>query len=452
MKRFAIPIAAVVLFFFGGWTLRNKLAADRQGEWVSVARGDLVTGVEVAGTLAAVDSDTLGPPQIPDVWDFKISMLAPEGTDVKKGRPVLAFDTQELQRRLDENRAVAEQAKKEIEKKRAGVKLRCEDDRLLLAEAEARMRKSSLKLEAPPDIIGVKERKEVELESALAKREVASIKSRLASFERGAAAEIRLLESKQHTAEAIVARSESAIRQMTVTAPRDGTVVYIADQRGEKKKVGDTVWKGLRAIEIPDLHRMKANGEVDEADAGKIAIGQRVTLRLDAHPDDEFHGTIAQASRTVQRQTGTQNPVKVLRVEIKLDRTDPAKMRPGMRFQGSVELARARNVMLLPRNAVFMTDRGPVAYRRGLISVDTIPLKLGHENDEFVEVKSGLTKDDRVLVEKKKDQSATIQWKIGVRVSPSRKRVIASEPQASRRISFACGRCLDSRRSPGMTP
>src|SRR5205823_9066277 len=106
MRSHAIPIAAVVLFFFGGWTLRNKLTADRQGEWVNVARGDLVTGVEVTGTLAAVESDILGPPQIPDVWDFKISMLAPEGTEVKKGRPLLAFDTTNLQHRLDENRAL----------------------------------------------------------------------------------------------------------------------------------------------------------------------------------------------------------------------------------------------------------------------------------------------------------------------------------------------------------
>jgi len=400
MKRFAIPVAAVALFFFGGWTLHNKLAADRQGEWVNATRGDLVTGVEVTGVLAAVETDALGPPQIPDVWDFKISMLAPEGADVKKGRPVLGFDTTELQRKLDENRAVAEQAKKEIEKKHADVALRREDDRLQLAEAEARARKSALKLEAPPDIIGVKERKEVELENALAKREVASIKSRLASFERAAAAEIKLLESKQSTAEGIVQRAESAIRQMTVVAPRDGTVVYISDMRGEKKKVGDTVWKGIRAIEIPDLKRMKANGEVDEADAGKIAIGQRVTLRLDAHPDDEFHGTIVKAARTVQQQTGTKNPVKVLRVEIALDRTDPAKMRPGMRFQGSVELARVRNSVLIPRNAVFMTEKGPVAYRRGVFDVDTVPLKLGRENDESVEVKAGLKAGDRVLVEK----------------------------------------------------
>src|SRR3954467_4577479 len=104
LVRVWLPIAAVALFFFGGWTLRNKLAADRQGDWVRVTRGDLITGVEVTGTLAPIETDSLGPPQLPDVWDFKISMLAPEGIEVKQGRPVLGFDTTDLQRKLDENR------------------------------------------------------------------------------------------------------------------------------------------------------------------------------------------------------------------------------------------------------------------------------------------------------------------------------------------------------------
>ena len=60
--RILAPLSAVLLFFFGGWTLRNKLAAARQGEWARATRGDLVTGIDVTGTLAAVDSDLI-------VWD-----------------------------------------------------------------------------------------------------------------------------------------------------------------------------------------------------------------------------------------------------------------------------------------------------------------------------------------------------------------------------------------------
>jgi HlyD family secretion protein len=402
--KILVPLAAVALFLFGGWTLRNKLAADRQGEWVRATRGDLVTGFEVTGTLASLSSDSLGPPPLPDVWDFKISMLAPEGADVKRGQPVLGFDTSELQRRLDEKTAEADQARKQIEKERGDLSLRTKDERLELANAEARLRKSSLKLEAPPDILGINERKAAEIEHDLAKRETVAARSRLNALEAAARARIDLLQSKLQEASSVVAQTQDSIRQMMRTAPRDGTVVYATNWRGEKKKVGDSCWKAERVVEIPDLNRMKAEGEVDEVDAGRVAVGQRVTLRLDAHPDEELHGTITMAARTVQRKRGTQDPVKVLRVDVALDKTDPATMRPGMRFQGTIELGRIKNAVLIPREAVSVSSAGPFVYRRSALNVDPVPVKLGRQNDKSVEVLQGVASGDRVLVPKEKDE------------------------------------------------
>ncbi len=341
----AVGIAIIAVLLGAGWT-RNKLAADRQGDWVRVSRGDLITGIDVTGTLSAVDSGSFGPPQVNDVWEFKISMVAAEG----------------------------------------------------------RLRKAQLKLEGPPDILASKDRKQIELDFGLAKEETESIRQRIASFERAASARIALLTSKQHTADAIVTAAQNTIKAMTIMAPRNGTIVYVTNWRGDKKKVGDTCWRMERVIEIPDLARMVGKGEVDESDAGKVAVGQRVVFNLDAHPDEEFAGTISEASRTVGKRQGTTDPIKVLKVDIKLDRTDPAKMRPGMRFHGTVELARAKNALLIPRNAVFVTDRGPVAYRRGTFSVTAMPLTLGGENEKSVEVLRGLSASDRVLVPKTGDK------------------------------------------------
>ncbi len=401
--RVLLPATIVTLFVGGGWTLRNQLAADRQGDWVRVTRGDLVTGIEVAGTLASSEGGSFGPPQVGDYWDFKISMMAPEGSEVTAGRPILSFDTTELQKRLDVKSAEAESARKEIEKRGADLRLRREDERLKLAEAEASLRKASLKLEAPPDIIGSKERKQVELDHGLARRQVDDGKERIADLERAAAAEITLLESKLHAASSVVASTQDAISRMTVHAPRNGTVVYATNWRGEKKKVGDSCWRMERVMEIPDLNRLMAQGDVDEVDAGKVVVGQRVAFHLDAHPDEEFRGTIRKAARTVQQAMGTKDPLKVLRVEIALDRCDPAKMRPGMRFAGKVELGRIREVLLVPRAAVFLSPHGPVAYRRGAFGVDAIPLRLGAQNEEFVTVLSGLAATDRVMVPKKNE-------------------------------------------------
>jgi multidrug efflux pump subunit AcrA (membrane-fusion protein) len=150
---------------------------------------------------------------------------------------------------------------------------------------------------------------------------------------------------------------------------------------------------------------MLAKGDVDEVDAGKVSVGQRVSFRLDALPDELFHGTITKAARTVQQKQGTRDPLKILRVEVALDKTDPAKMRPGMRFKGTIELSRVKNALLIPRKAVFVSDEGkPIVHRRGAFSVDPVAVELGRENEEFVEVKKGLSPGDRVLVGKSEEK------------------------------------------------
>jgi HlyD family secretion protein len=358
----------------------------------------------VTGTLVSMSSESLGPPPLADVWDFKIARLAREGTEVKQGDPVLAFDTSELQRKLEEKSAEADEARKQIEKERNDLAIQTKGERLRLAEAEATLRKSELKLEAPPDVTGINEHRATEIEHAVAKREASAVRARLGALERAASARISLLESRMREAQSVVDRTSDAIRRMNVVAPRAGTIVYITNWRGEKKKEGDNVWKAERVIEIPDLTRMKAEGEVDEVDAGRVSVGQRVTLRLDAHPDEEFHGTITTAGRTVQRKKGTQDPLKVLRVEIKLDRTDPVRMRPGMRFQGTIELGRVKNAVLIPREAIFLGDDGPFVHRRTAVGVDEVRVKLGGENSERVQVLSGISAGDRVLVTQSGDE------------------------------------------------
>src|SRR5262249_43223788 len=153
------------------------------------------------------------------------------------------------------------------------------------------------------------------------------------------------------------------IARMTIQAPRASTVIHVSNWNDQKKKVGDSAWRQDKVIETAVLDEMIANGEVDEVDASKTAVGQRVTLRLDALPDVTFSGRVKDSGKMVQRQS-KKNPLKVVRLKIALDKTDALKMRPGMRFQGTAETERIPHALLIPTNAIFLTDRGPVAYRR----------------------------------------------------------------------------------------
>src|SRR6185295_8867719 len=112
---------------------------------------------------AAVNSTPIGPPQMADVFDFKISMMAPEGTDVRAGAPVLAFDTGELERKLLEKRAESESAAKRIEKKEKDAEMARKNDELRLAEATSRQKKAALELEVPEELVKSQQLKESRL-------------------------------------------------------------------------------------------------------------------------------------------------------------------------------------------------------------------------------------------------------------------------------------------------
>ncbi len=366
------------------------------GGGLRVHRGDLVVTTEVEGTLESVDSELLGPPNIPSTWNYKLSYMAPEGSDVQAGQPVLRFDTTELQRRLLEKTAERDSAATELEKKEIDLARKLRDMELQLARARATLERSRLKVEVPGELQSAKELEEARLDLALAEREVASLEDRLDLTRRAGEAEVRALREKRDRAEERVGEIKGHLERMTVRASRDGTVVYVTDWRGEKKKVGDDVWQALKVIEIPDLTRMQAKGQVDEADAGRVAVGQPVTLRLDAHPETEYRARIAGIARSVgQKDRG--NPLKHVEMTLELEETDIETMRPGMRFQGEIEVERAEDVLLAPAAAVVSTADGPVAFRHGLFGVKKVEPEVGRRNDEVVEIEAGLAAGDLLV-------------------------------------------------------
>jgi HlyD family secretion protein len=400
-RRFLVIGAAGAAVLVGGWVFSRDTI--RRSVWADAERGDLVLTVEVNGVLQAVNSTPVGPPQVPDVYDFKIAMMAPEGTDVAAGTPVLAFDTSELERKLLEKRAESESAGKRIEKKEKDAEMERKNDELRLAEVTSRLRKASLELEVPEDLVKSQQLRESRLNFEDAKREIEFLDAKLAALREADEVMLGSLRSQKQAADHRVREILASIEAMTVKAGRAGTVVYATSWRDEKKKVGDSAWRGERVLEIPDLREMKAEGEVDESDAGKIAVGQKVRFRLEAHPDIEFNGKIASIWSTVSRQSW-RSPVKVVKLVVKLDATDPRKMRPGMRFRGTIETGRIRNALLVPADAVFPRDAGPVAFRKSAVGYARRSLTIGARNEQSVEVTAGLDVGDRVA---RRDLDAT---------------------------------------------
>lgn len=371
-------------------------SAATAGDWVRVERQDLVIGVDLEGELRSVDSTQLGPPPVPRMWNFKIAWLAPEGSEVAEGQPVLRFDTNELQQRLQEEIAKRDQAEKnlekvitDLEKERRGLELR-------LAEAEGAARRARLKLDVPVDITARRETEKSRIDLELAELEIASLESNLEHLEARTEVDIAGYRAKRDRAAARVAKLEGDIGAMTVKAPRAGTVIYVSDWRGQKYKVSDSVWRAAKVVEIPDLSRMMAEAEVAEADIGRAAVDQSVTLTLDAHPDHRYQGRIASIRRAVQTKS-RHNPRKVVKIEVELESTDTERMRPGMRLRGTIETGRIENTLVVPEEAVFPRPEGTVIYLRTLTGEREVRPTFGERNRDAFEVLDGLEEGDRVL-------------------------------------------------------
>jgi len=386
IRRVAVRVILAVVVGCGHRGAAPQLA--------DVKRDDLVVGVEVEGVLQAVDSTDVKPPALGNVWNFKIANLATEGSEVKPGDPVIGFDASEQVRELETMRNEAEAAQKKLDKKRDDAQLARRDDELKIAEAEAALHKATLKTDAPPDLVASVAQREVQLDEQAARLVLEAARHHADQVQRSSSEDVQRLIDKASYARQRVAQLQQTIASMQVTAARAGTIVYAANEAGEKHKVGDGVWRMEDVLQIVGLGHMFGDGQVDEVDMARLAEHQPVVLRLDALPDVQLRGAIASLARTLQAKSNT-DPSKIVKLKIAIDPTT-VPLRPGMRFRGQVEIEHLRGVVQVAADAVFVTADGPVAYRRTGGGFEQVRLELGRRTATMIEVKLGLAPGDRV--------------------------------------------------------
>ena len=207
-------VAAVVAVAAGVATGSAPGNAAGESAWGEVRRADLVLSVPVSGTLAAVDSARLSPPPVAELWEYKIVFLAPEGTAVRRGQPVLGFDASVLERTLLDKVAERDSAQKQLDKQRADLALGQSDGRLHLAEAEADRRRAELAVAVPPELKSRSELAAARADLELAMRKIEYQRHRLRLTADAAAAQLRSLTEQRDRAAARVAEVRAAISRM----------------------------------------------------------------------------------------------------------------------------------------------------------------------------------------------------------------------------------------------
>ncbi len=125
---------------------------------------------------------------------------------------------------------------------------------------------------------------------------------------------------------------------MTVTAPRDGTVLDLIISTGEIASPGATL------LTLADLGRMSLTVYVPENRMGDVWAGQAVTVTVDSFPDRTFGGQVEYVSDVAEftpRNVATKEEREnlVFAVRIRLD-NEGGLLKPGMPADVTFEVAR----------------------------------------------------------------------------------------------------------------
>ncbi|MFA5062630.1 MAG: HlyD family efflux transporter periplasmic adaptor subunit [Candidatus Omnitrophota bacterium] len=241
--------------------------------------------------------------------------------------------------------------------------------------------KNRLEVKAPVngriESILVQEGDEVKLGQALAW---------MSSTERAA-----LLDAAEGQGEAVVKYWKQVYKPIALLAPINGEVIVATTQPGQTVTTADAV------IVLSDHLIVRA--QVDETDIGKIKIDQKALIILDAYPDTKIKASVEH----IYYESETVNNVTIYKVDL-VPENVPEFFRSGMNATVDFIEQSKEKVLLVSVDVVIKHKGENYVLLKASDSKDSIEriVKLGITDDKNVEVVSGLSVNDKIVVRSKK--------------------------------------------------
>jgi HlyD family secretion protein len=224
-----------------------------------------------------------------------------------------------------------------------------------------------------------------------------------------------VMEHNLEAAGAGVTQAKEALSYTTITSPIDGVITRINAEVGEVVIFGTMNNPGTVILEVADLSTMLLVAQVDEADVGKLAVGQKAKVFVQTFPDEEFEGVVDTIALTHRISPST--ATKFFRTEILLT-GDVKKLFSGLTAHVDIETIKHENVLNVPSQAVLgrPVDNLPLKIRENNPNVDkektftpvvyryndgkavVAPVKIGPSNLTHTIILSGINEDDKIIV------------------------------------------------------
>jgi len=364
-RKIQFAAALSVFAAAGSWTL---LHGSNQAQYTAApaSRGDIDSTIAATGTCNAVVTVQVGSQVSGNIK----TLLADFNTKVRKNQLIAVIDPDMFQARVNQARANLDSAKASLTNAEATVgkaqadvrsaKAAAADMRAEVVKAQVSARDAKVKSDRSRELFKEKLIATQDMETARTTYESAAAAEQAAEAQLDAAnssvqsgdaqlqvakAQVQSMQAQIQQAAAALAQSQLDLDHTRIFAPVDGTVI------SRNMDVGQTVAASLQAPTIfviaQDLTKMQVDTNVDEADVGRVHVGQPTTFTVDAYPGTVFQAAVRQIR---EAPINTQNVV-TYDVVLSVDNSE-MKLFPGMTANVRILANLAKDVLEVPNAAL----------------------------------------------------------------------------------------------------
>lgn len=386
-----------------------------------------------------------------DVSGEVVEMYVEEGDSVHKGQPLAKVFADVLTSARDRASSVVNQQQAQVGNTEASI-----------ASFEARLNQAKLNYDRQKKLLNDKVISKSEFETA----ESAYL---TAQADLNAARQsVKSTKAGVQSAQASLTEANKNLSRTSVLAPMDGIISLLAVKKGERV-AGNSFSLGTEIMRVADMSKIEVRVDVGENDIPKVKIGDSAIIEVDAYNDRKFKGVVTKisSSSTSAQQVSATSDVTNYKVYIRIDPAtyndliDPAKgknlpFRPGMSASADIMTTKHENIVAVPilavttrdknekesktkakeeqdkkkaqgqevpaDNAVMTDDMEEVVFimqKDG--TVKKIAIRTNIQDNEYIEVMSGIKEGDEVISAPYNTISKTLNDGMKVKVVPKDK-------------------------------
>lgn len=215
------------------------------------------------------------------------------------------------------------------------------------------------------------------------------------------------------SSKAALAKAQRNLSYAIITSPIDGIVI------SRDVEEGQTVASGFETPTLfniaADLTQMQVVADVDEADIGGVAEGQRVNFTVDAYPNDIFEGRVTQIRLGSTNSSSETTDESVVTYEVVISAPNPdLKLKPRLTANVTIYILDKQNVLSVPSRALRFTPEYPLIEKTDIVvdcegeaklwtregnTFTAHPVQLGISNGIMTEILGGIDEGTEIVEE-----------------------------------------------------